>query len=222
MTLILMNNSYSARLIGCLWEGLVLAAGTVFNQVVLWKVSGQMDEKGRVQVMHRLCGHQVCASLHLKYRVHELLSLHILSACSVRACSLLQGVIFSIVYHAGRRQICSVSDDRSIRIWQHADPTARSAFGEHEVFDWENAVFLPLHVLYGHSARVWDVKLLNDCIVSIGEVYSMLHFFPSNSFITVNNTMQYSSKFHHFLVRMPPHAFGATKVKSSRSSKVTR
>lgn len=24
-------------------------------------------------------------------------------------------------------------------------------------------------ILYGHSARVWDARLLSDCIVSIGE-----------------------------------------------------
>ena len=50
---------YSALLIGDRWEHLVLAGGTVFNQVVIWEVGGKQDERGRREVLHRLAGHQV-------------------------------------------------------------------------------------------------------------------------------------------------------------------
>ncbi|XP_071505459.1 tRNA (34-2'-O)-methyltransferase regulator WDR6-like [Diadema antillarum] len=49
---------YSARFIGQTWSSLVLAAGTVFNQVVLWRPCGPVDDSGRVIVDHRLEGHQ--------------------------------------------------------------------------------------------------------------------------------------------------------------------
>ncbi|XP_072178012.1 tRNA (34-2'-O)-methyltransferase regulator WDR6-like [Diadema setosum] len=49
---------YSARFVGQTWSSLVLAAGTVFNQVVLWRPCGPVDDSGRVIVDHRQEGHQ--------------------------------------------------------------------------------------------------------------------------------------------------------------------
>ncbi|XP_071793458.1 tRNA (34-2'-O)-methyltransferase regulator WDR6-like [Asterias amurensis] len=69
-----------------------------------------------------------------------------------------QGVIFNMSYHHKRNLLCSVSDDRSIRLW-HLDlesiPRVQSDDAQ--------------KVLYGHSARVWDAKILDDTIVSVGE-----------------------------------------------------
>ena len=50
---------YSAHFIGDDWDDLVLAAGTVFNQVVLWKASDRRNAEGRNPVLHRLTGHTV-------------------------------------------------------------------------------------------------------------------------------------------------------------------
>ena len=52
-----MDIRYCARFIGDTWENLVLAAGTVFNQVVIWKPCS--GEEGDKKVLHRLPGHQV-------------------------------------------------------------------------------------------------------------------------------------------------------------------
>lgn len=52
----------------------------------------------------------------------------------------------------------SVSDDRSIRLW-------RLVLTECGIPQEATELL----VLYGHSARVWDAKLLSECIVSIGE-----------------------------------------------------
>ncbi|KAK7481281.1 hypothetical protein BaRGS_00027541 [Batillaria attramentaria] len=137
---------YCARFIGSTWSNLIVAAGTVFNQVVLWSVAqsadGVGDGGGNVEdhaqpVLHRLSGHQ--------------------------------GVIFSICYHHTLQRICSVSDDRSIRMWQ-LQFTAPAA--ENETLtgsDWCRVTFTPMLTLYGHSARVWDVVLLSDRLVSVGE-----------------------------------------------------
>lgn len=50
---------YCAKFIGQTWSDLVLAAGTVFNQVVFWRPQGPRDASGRVVVDHRSKGHQV-------------------------------------------------------------------------------------------------------------------------------------------------------------------
>ncbi|XP_022096573.1 WD repeat-containing protein 6-like isoform X2 [Acanthaster planci] len=117
---------YSARLLGSTWDDMTVVAGTVFNQVVIWKTTGPRDTEGRVPVERRLTGHQ--------------------------------GVIFNLSYHRGRKLLCSVSDDRSIRLW-HLDlgkPPAEQSGAVHRV-------------MYGHSARVWDAKILDQFIASIGE-----------------------------------------------------
>ena len=89
---------------------------------------------------------------------------------------ILQGVIFSINYHQQHRQICSVSDDRSIRLWQIARAPSASDNDECSLFEWEKVAFKPLHILYGHLARVWDVRLLDKYIISVGEVRQKFFF----------------------------------------------
>ena len=62
-----------------------LACGTVFNEVLLWKVTDKDFSEGKVLVKKRLAGHD--------------------------------GVIFSVRYNQERQLLCSVSDDRSIKVW---------------------------------------------------------------------------------------------------------
>jgi WD40 repeat protein len=69
-----------------------------------------------------------------------------------------EGVIFKINFNNLGTLMTSVSDDRSIRLWKLT----------HSAADFTGEVE-HLLVLYGHSARVWDAKMLQECIVSIGE-----------------------------------------------------
>ncbi|CAG8438832.1 6428_t:CDS:2 [Acaulospora colombiana] len=110
---------YSARFFGNNREDLVLASGTVFNQVLLWNVM-QESEHDLGVVRRKFIGHE--------------------------------GVIFGVRFSENGRYIVSVSDDRTIRLWNaDADDDMK-----------------PL-VLYGHIARVWDCLILNDYLVSISE-----------------------------------------------------
>ncbi|XP_064601080.1 tRNA (34-2'-O)-methyltransferase regulator WDR6-like [Liolophura sinensis] len=118
---------YCAHFIGHWWSELILAAGTVFNQVVLWSVNTRDFHQGRSPVLHRLQGHE--------------------------------GVIFDIDYHWELQRLCSVSDDRSIHLWQATGPSG----------DWAQTEFTLLRVLYGHSARVWSVCMLLNKLISVGE-----------------------------------------------------
>ncbi|XP_029457114.1 WD repeat-containing protein 6 [Rhinatrema bivittatum] len=116
---------YSAHFVGNSWNELCLIAGTVFNQLVVWRMVGPIDDAGRIKPKCRISGHS--------------------------------GVIFSIFYLESKGLLASASDDRSLRVWYVGDLKAT-----------ENPVQCRL-VLYGHQSRVWSVKLLSDCIISIGE-----------------------------------------------------
>ena len=84
---------------------------------------------------------------------------------------LFQGVIFSVDYDPVSQRMCSVSDDRSIRLYQVSFPHTDN---DGSLTDWENIETSLIHVLYGHSARVWDVKLMSKVFVSVGEVGDFL------------------------------------------------
>ena len=69
--------------------------------------------------------------------------------------------------------LCSVSDDRSIRVWNVSTaldlkPSLNS--DDIDLCAWQGASFTVQLVLYGHSARVWDVYILKNSLISVGEV----------------------------------------------------
>ncbi|XP_077781245.1 tRNA (34-2'-O)-methyltransferase regulator WDR6 isoform X3 [Podarcis muralis] len=49
---------YSAHLVGSSWDTLVLVAGTVFNQLVVWCAADPPDDTGRVKPRSRINGHK--------------------------------------------------------------------------------------------------------------------------------------------------------------------
>ncbi|XP_047128725.1 tRNA (34-2'-O)-methyltransferase regulator WDR6 isoform X1 [Hydra vulgaris] len=95
-----------------------VGVGTVFNNVLVWKVKHNLDEHYYEDTYKTFSGHE--------------------------------GVIFRVRFHENKKQLLSVSDDRSIRLWNIKDQNC-------------------LRIMYGHSARVWDAQYLLDNIVSIGE-----------------------------------------------------
>lgn len=117
---------YSAQFFGSDLNNLLLASGTVFNQVLLWKVKGTETKEKCIKILSKLSGHQ--------------------------------GVIFKINFNNSGTLMTSVSDDRSIRLWELT----------YSALDFTGQVQLLL-ILYGHSARVWDAKVLTNFLVSIGE-----------------------------------------------------
>lgn len=48
---------YSAHLVGSSWDDLVLVAGTVFNQLVIWRTADPVDDTGRTKPRSRISGH---------------------------------------------------------------------------------------------------------------------------------------------------------------------
>lgn len=65
-----------------------------------------------------------------------------------------EGVIFRIKWSAGGNRIVSVSDDRTVRVWQ----VTQSLIGTHNV---ATGLYL-LFTGWGHISRVWDAVFLRD------------------------------------------------------------
>ncbi|XP_054270578.1 WD repeat-containing protein 6-like [Macrosteles quadrilineatus] len=77
-----------------------------------------------------------------------------------------KGVIFSVRYNAQSSQICSTSDDRTVRVWSVASSTDKPLTAQ----DWKEATITLTVTIFGHMSRVWQSCILTDKrIVSIGE-----------------------------------------------------
>ncbi|KAK3848644.1 MAG: WD40-repeat-containing domain protein [Linnemannia gamsii] len=63
-----------------------------------------------------------------------------------------EGILFGIRWNDDGKAVCTVSDDRSIRIWNITDPTN---------------ITHTTH--FGHTARVWDCQIVGPYLISISE-----------------------------------------------------
>lgn len=110
--------SYSARLEGCSESDLTVVSGTVFNDILLWHVSGKREEVGTAAEREKVClslgGHEVCCLTSVGTRHHSLTGA---DCTGLIAGVLLQGVIFSVRVCASGSRLVSVSDDRTVRVW---------------------------------------------------------------------------------------------------------
>lgn len=75
-------------------------------------------------------------------------------------------MIFSVVYCAYSRLVCSTSDDRTVRLWK---VTEGSTCDGSDV-NWQTAEIILMKTMYSHTARVWRAVIRNDIIVTVGEV----------------------------------------------------
>ncbi|XP_024532474.1 WD repeat-containing protein 6 isoform X2 [Selaginella moellendorffii] len=105
---------YSMRLCGDSIQSLQVAAGTIYNEVLVWGGKGSTCE---AKIVHRLCGHE--------------------------------GSIYRITWSTDGCFLGSVSDDRSARIW--------------------NLQTKAVIVLFGHTARVWDLHIDAKMFITASE-----------------------------------------------------
>ena len=113
--------SYSARLEGPSESDLTVASGTVFNDILLWRVTGRKEEVAtssatanstesgveRERVCLTLSGHEV---------KQWCLTVDGVVSCFMCVC-VAQGVIFSVRISDCGSRVVSVSDDRTVRLW---------------------------------------------------------------------------------------------------------
>ncbi|KAH1079034.1 hypothetical protein AAZX31_19G206700 [Glycine max] len=141
---------YSMRLWGHNLEVFRIASGTIFNEIIVWKVAPQHNKSSSHQENHY---HQSISSSNccqIKDQLYE----------AIHVCKLIghEGSIFRIAWSSCGSKLISVSDDRSARVWAVA--TER----EHSLCHDPVAL-----VLFGHYARVWDCCMYDNLIVTVSE-----------------------------------------------------
>ncbi|KAK3194383.1 hypothetical protein Dsin_025693 [Dipteronia sinensis] len=142
---------YSMRLWGDNLEALRIASGTIYNEIIVWKVDSQYGAPlltGEEDHTNMCSSASECVKVHhQQYKVVNMFRLigH-------------EGSIFRIEWSSSGSKLVSVSDDRSARIW--------AVDTEQRVSD---SIEVVSSVLYGHNARVWDCCLTDSIIITAGE-----------------------------------------------------
>ncbi|KRY83548.1 WD repeat-containing protein 6 [Trichinella pseudospiralis] len=78
------------------------------------------------------------------------------------------GAVFDIDYSLNNQLLCSVSDDRSCRLWKLHHFSLVS--GQYPSWrQWESCEIILTHILQEHHARVWRTCFANDRIITAGE-----------------------------------------------------
>ncbi|KAJ1652692.1 WD repeat-containing protein 6 [Dispira simplex] len=126
---------YSARFFGRTRRTLLMLSGTVFNEVLVWPVWQSTDNE-------LLPSGVPLGKVAQRFVGHE-------------------GVIFGIRFNLSGTILLSVSDDRTIRVWQ-TDPI--------DAYDVTSTTIIKATAtLYGHTSRVWDCQFAEEFLVSISE-----------------------------------------------------
>ncbi|XP_030551812.1 uncharacterized protein LOC115756249 isoform X2 [Rhodamnia argentea] len=141
---------YSMRLWGDNVEDLQVASGTIYNEILIWKVVPHHDAPSSIE----LTGEGLINSCACNCLVHECLPYEAFHICRLVGH---EGSIFRIAWSSDGSKLVSVSDDRSARIWEvHCKSRYSKDAAE-------------IGLLFGHSARVWDCCISDNLIVTAGE-----------------------------------------------------
>ncbi|CAM8965527.1 unnamed protein product [Rhodiola kirilowii] len=138
---------YSMRLWGDEPKDLHIASGTIFNEIIVWKIKSSPAS---------LTSSVVEGTNNLIPVEREYLQFKAVHICKLSGH---EGSIFRLTWSLDGSKLVSVSDDRCARIWHF--PDGKKSF--------LNGVQVHNTVLYGHTARVWDCCLSESLIVTAGE-----------------------------------------------------
>ncbi|KAK6631865.1 hypothetical protein RUM43_013931 [Polyplax serrata] len=84
--------------------------------------------------------------------------------CIVQRFQAHSGAIFSIEVNNKQNLLATTSDDRSLRLWY----VNAKKFLQHSE-EWKESDIQLIHILYGHTARVWKCLILPNYCITIGE-----------------------------------------------------
>ncbi|CAA0824947.1 Transducin family protein / WD-40 repeat family protein [Striga hermonthica] len=143
---------YSMSMLGNEIESLRIASGTIFNEIVVWKVVQNHA------IIHEEDHARLPSdgdSLHLDSKYKDALISRLVGH---------EGSIFRIAWFSNGLKLISVSDDRSARIWE---VEAENKVSCKSLPGCVNHLVGP--VLFGHNARVWDCCIFDSLIITAGE-----------------------------------------------------
>ncbi|KAK1948223.1 WD repeat-containing protein 6 [Phytophthora citrophthora] len=123
-------------------DDLVVASGTVFQQILLWNPmeSGSQKTNATVEPMQRLHAHD--------------------------------GVLFKLAWSSDACSLASVSDDRTVQLWSNKGQiTAELLHSSRPLTRAEllASEYSPVFRSWGHTARIWDVSFWERGVVTASE-----------------------------------------------------
>ncbi|CAN6470401.1 unnamed protein product [Victoria cruziana] len=144
---------YSMRFWGDNLKHLRIASGTIYNQILVWTIAAQKELRTILE------GDNYLKPARCKYFKFQGLEYKVIQSTRLVGH---EGSIFRITWSSDGSKLMSVSDDRSARIWclcidDSGHPQVQS-----------NHVSAQ-HVLFGHSARIWDCHMSESLVISAGE-----------------------------------------------------
>ncbi|CAM0870973.1 unnamed protein product [Alopecurus aequalis] len=149
---------YSMRMWGDSVQSLLVASGTILNELLIWKLVP------RTLSSSLLCSDEVGASgVENRENVHFSDNQYV--AVHIGRLKEHEGSIFRIAWSSDGSKFMSVSDDRSARMWmlscQPQNFTDQAAI--------ENVDIIPKLTLFGHGARIWDCYISDSIVITAGE-----------------------------------------------------
>nr|CAB3497306.1 unnamed protein product [Digitaria exilis] len=164
---------YSMRMWGDSVRELLLASGTILNEVnlyraspvsvlpsiLIWKLAPQNRESSL------LCLNEGDTS-DVNSREDKNLGAKEYMAVQLGRLKEHEGSIFRIAWSSDGSKFMSVSDDRSARIWilRFKPESFVNQTASHE-----NVEIIPKLTLFGHSARIWDCYVSDSIVITAGE-----------------------------------------------------
>ncbi|KAL7112409.1 hypothetical protein ACP275_04G002200 [Erythranthe tilingii] len=147
---------YSMKMHGNEIESLRIASGTIFNEIVVWKVVFQNN--ATIPGSH--------TEDHVPLTTDEgfLRPVPVFKDALISRLVGHEGSVFGIAWFSDGMKLVSVSDDRSARIWE---VQAEKGVSCNDVQDRDN--HFAGSVLFGHSARIWDCCIFDSLIITAGE-----------------------------------------------------
>ncbi|RMX69819.1 hypothetical protein DD238_000592 [Peronospora effusa] len=123
-------------------DELVVASGTVFQQILLWNPmeNALKDVNTAIEPVQRLHAHD--------------------------------GVIFKLAWSSDARSLASVSDDRTVQLWSNNGNIKVDLLHLSRTLNRDELLqceYSPVFRAWGHSARIWDVSLWERGVVTASE-----------------------------------------------------
>ncbi|CAL4937260.1 unnamed protein product [Urochloa decumbens] len=150
---------YSMRMWGDSVRQLLVASGTILNEILIWKLAPQILESSL------LCSHEGNTS-DVNSRENINLGNKQYMAVQLGRLKEHEGSIFRIAWSSDGSKFMSVSDDRSARMWMLSFKPESFA---NQTASKDNVEIIPKLTLFGHSARIWDCYVSDSIVITAGE-----------------------------------------------------
>nr|CAB3502259.1 unnamed protein product [Digitaria exilis] len=158
---------YSMRMWGDSVRELLVASGTILNEILIWKLA----PKNRKSSL--LCLNEGDTS-DVNSREDNNLGAKEYMAVQLGRLKEHEGSIFRIAWSSDGSKFMSVSDDRSARMWILRFKPEGFV---NQTASHENVEIIPKLTLFGHSARIWDCYV-SDSILIAGDKKGNITAFP--------------------------------------------